>query len=138
MTFRKVLRRLPLSQAPTRNWVFLVGDIFLIAAAVLGSFAIRFEWGALFVFYLPQALRMVLVAIIIKPVVYYFFGLYRRLWAYASIRELLLIVAAVTAASIVLSVAVAIMSQKIRRHDNRRCSCTDNIFWYGSGMLCVK
>ena len=110
MVFKKVINRLPLSQAPIRNWVFLLGDLFLIAAAVLGSFAIRFEWGTLFVFYLPQAMRMLVIALLIKPIVYYFFGLYRRLWAYASIREMLLILVAVTASSIILSVAVTIMT----------------------------
>ncbi|MFN2153314.1 MAG: polysaccharide biosynthesis protein, partial [Anaerolineales bacterium] len=93
-------------QAPLRNRLLLFGDIFLIAVAVLGSFALRFEFGALFWYYLPQAWRMIALAILIKPLVYYFFGLYRRLWAYASIRELMLIVVAVTTASIFLSVAM--------------------------------
>jgi FlaA1/EpsC-like NDP-sugar epimerase len=36
---------------------------------------------------------------VIKPVVYYFFGLYRRIWVYASVNELKLIASAVTVAS---------------------------------------
>ncbi len=107
---KRFLAKVTFIQAPIRNKFFLVGDLFLIAAAVLGSFAIRFEWGTLFVFYLPQALRMMLIALIVKPIVYYFFGLYRRLWEYASIRELMLIVSAVTASSILLSVAVTVMT----------------------------
>lgn len=107
--FKKLLAKISFYQAPLRNRVLLFGDIFLICVAVLGSFALRFEFGGLFFYYLPQAWRMIILAIIIKPVIYYFFGLYRRLWAYASTRELMLIVAAVTTSSLFLSVAVFVM-----------------------------
>ena len=103
---KHLTEKITFRQAPLRNRLLLFGDIFLIAVAVLGSFALRFEFGALFWYYLPQAWRMIALAILIKPLVYYFFGLYRRLWAYASIRELMLIVVAVTTASIFLSVAM--------------------------------
>jgi FlaA1/EpsC-like NDP-sugar epimerase len=103
---KNLTEKITFRQAPLRNRLLLFGDIFLIAVAVLGSFALRFEFGALFWYYLPQAWRMIALAILIKPLVYYFFGLYRRLWAYASIRELMLIVVAVTTASIFLSVAM--------------------------------
>ncbi|MBU1661140.1 MAG: polysaccharide biosynthesis protein [Chloroflexi bacterium] len=118
MNIKNLLTKLTLPHAPVRNRMLLLGDLFLIAAAVLGSFALRFELGNLFAFYLPQALKMIILALLIKPVVYYFFGLYRRLWAYASIRELLLIVAAVTAASILLSVSVTLMTYSQARSPN--------------------
>ncbi len=107
--FKKWIAKISFYQAPMRNRILLIGDLFLICVAVLGSFALRFEFGGLFFYYLPQAWRMIILAIIVKPVVYYFFGLYRRLWAYASTRELMLIVAAVTTSSIFLSVAVFVM-----------------------------
>jgi FlaA1/EpsC-like NDP-sugar epimerase len=53
---------------------------------------------------------MLVVALLVKPVVYYQFGLYRRLWEYASIRELKLIAIAVTTASILVTVIVLIFS----------------------------
>ena len=53
---------------------------------------------------MPSALWMVCIALIIKPLVYYEFGLYRRLWIYASVQEMKLIVAAVSTATILLSV----------------------------------
>ena len=100
------LPRIRKSWAPS---LLLIGDLFLIVVAVLGSFALRLEIGNRFVFFLPQALRMIALALVIKPVVFYFFGMYRRLWVYASVRELRLIVAAVTAASIFLSITVTLM-----------------------------
>jgi len=96
--------------APLRNRVFLAGDLFLICVSVLVSFALRFELGPLFEYYLPQALRMMALAVVIKPIMYWIFGLYRRLWVYASTRELTLVLSAVTSASIILSVAVITMT----------------------------
>jgi len=68
------------------NRLLLLGDVVLIIASVIGSFALRLPLGPLFVFYLPQALTMVGVALLVKPVIYYSFGLYSRVWAYASTR----------------------------------------------------
>jgi FlaA1/EpsC-like NDP-sugar epimerase len=96
-----------------RNRYILIGDLILIVISVLGSYALRFELGNFFFFYLPSAYWMIAVAIIIKPLVYYFFGLYRRMWIYASTRELMLIVMAVSASSVVLS-AVMISLASLR------------------------
>ena len=49
---------------------------------------------------------MIAVSLIIKPIVYYFFDLYRRIWVYASMRELQLIVVSVTTASILVSLVM--------------------------------
>ncbi|HNB54684.1 MAG TPA: polysaccharide biosynthesis protein, partial [Anaerolineales bacterium] len=92
-----------------RNWVLLLGDIFLIIGSVFASFVLRLEFGFLFREYLPQAYWMALIAIIVKPIVYYRFGLYRRLWAYASTRELKLIFFASTMASIVVGFCIIIL-----------------------------
>jgi FlaA1/EpsC-like NDP-sugar epimerase len=92
------------TKSSVRNRYVLLGDLLLIAIIVIGSFAIRLELGSAFSFYMPSALWMVCIAIIIKPLVYYEFGLYRRLWIYASVQEMKLIVAAVTTATILLSV----------------------------------
>ena len=104
------LKKINLPKIPLRNGLFLFGDMFFIVVSVLGSFALLFELGALFVYYLPQAIRMIILALILKPLVYHFVGLYKRLWAYASIRELLLVVVGVTAGSIVLSLGIVIMT----------------------------
>ncbi len=92
-----------------RKQIFIVGDLFLIGVAAWGSFALRTDLGPLFIFYLPQAYWLVGIALLVKPVVYYSFGLYRRLWAYASTQELKLIVAAVTTSSVLVSVVVVLL-----------------------------
>lgn len=92
-----------------RNWLLFLGDVVLIVTAVFASFALRLELGVSFRVYLGQAYWMALIAVIVKPLVYYYFGLYRRLWAYASTRELKLIAVAVTVASILVGIGILIL-----------------------------
>lgn len=89
--------------------MLFVGDMMLIVISGLGSFALRLDIGPLFIWYLPQAYWFIGVALVIKPIVYYIFGLYRRLWAYASTQELKAIVAAVTTASVGVSIIIVIL-----------------------------
>ncbi|MHB8134283.1 MAG: polysaccharide biosynthesis protein [Anaerolineaceae bacterium] len=87
-----------------RNKYVLLGDLLLITVSILGSYALRLELGAQFFDYLPSAYWMLAISLVIKPIVYYIFGLYRRMWMYASIQELKLIITAVTAASAIVAV----------------------------------
>jgi len=63
-----------------RNRYLLLGDIFLSAVSVLASYMIRLELIAIFPTYQVSLLWMLGIAIVVKPLVYYFFGIYRRLW----------------------------------------------------------
>jgi len=90
------------SRPNVRNRFVLIGDIALIIISVLGSFALRLDVSEL-PFYFPAALIMCGVALVIKIPVYFYFGLYRRLWVYASTSELRLITFAVTTASVLTS-----------------------------------
>ncbi|OQY33042.1 MAG: hypothetical protein B6I38_03910 [Anaerolineaceae bacterium 4572_5.1] len=85
-----------------RNRFVLIGDLLVIVVSVMGSFALRLDVGEL-PFYFPPLLMMVAVALLVKVPIYYFFGLYRRMWIYASINELKLIATAVTTASVAVS-----------------------------------
>ncbi len=85
-----------------RNRFVLIGDFALIIVSVLGSFALRLDVSQL-PFYFPAAMIMCAVALLVKMPVYYLFGLYRRLWIYASTNELRLITVAVTTASVLTS-----------------------------------
>lgn len=92
------------------NRLLFIGDLVLIIASVFGSFALRLELGPVFVFYLPQAVTMIVVALLVKPVVYYSFGLYSRVWAYASTRELKIITAAVSLASAIVAMIIILLT----------------------------
>jgi len=89
-----------------RNRHVLFTDLILIPVSVLASYILRLELFEVFDNYLYSLLWMLGLALVIKPIVYYFFGLYRRMWAYASIPEIKLIVLAVTTASIILSLCM--------------------------------
>ncbi len=89
-----------------RNRYILFADAIFVVASVLASYALRLELGAAFRFYLPSAYWMIGTALVIKPLVYYFFGLYRRLWAYASMQELKLILSATLTASVLVSIVM--------------------------------
>src|SRR5436190_267625 len=93
---------MPAARAHIRNRFVLIGDVALIIVSVLGGFALRLDVGQL-PFYFPAALLMIGVALVIKIPIYFSFGLYRRLWIYASTGELRLIVVAVTTASVLTS-----------------------------------
>jgi FlaA1/EpsC-like NDP-sugar epimerase len=86
-----------------RNRYILLGDLFCIIIGVLGSYAMRLDLGAAFQLYFLTACIMIGVSLVIKPLVYTYFGLYRRMWVYASIQELKIILLAVSAASILVS-----------------------------------
>ena len=87
-----------------RNRYLLMGDVFLSLVSVLASYMIRLELIAIFPTYQASLLWMLGAVVLVKPLVYYFFGIYRRLWRYASIRELVLIIMAVSTASMIVSV----------------------------------
>jgi FlaA1/EpsC-like NDP-sugar epimerase len=91
-----------------RNRFVLIGDIVLTLVAVLGSFALRLDVSQL-PYYFPAVVLMSAVAVLIKIPIYFFFGLYRRLWIYASTGELRLITIAVTTASVLTSGVMAIL-----------------------------
>ena len=71
------------SRPNIRNRYVLIVDVLLVIVSVLGSYVLRLELGAAFSFYLPSAYWMIGTALIIKPLIYYYFRLYRRMWIYA-------------------------------------------------------
>jgi FlaA1/EpsC-like NDP-sugar epimerase len=93
----------------TRNRTVLLVDLFLIVVSAMGSFALRTDLGPLFTYYMPQALLLMGISVFVKPIVFYIFGLYRRLWVYASVQELKLIIFAVTTSSVLVSVIIVLL-----------------------------
>jgi FlaA1/EpsC-like NDP-sugar epimerase len=86
-------------------------DAILINLALFGSFYLRFEEG------LPAEYSATLkntawIATIVLLLIFHFFGLYKNIWRYASVRELLSIVYAVTLGSAVTVALVYFISPK--------------------------
>ncbi|MBN1992363.1 MAG: polysaccharide biosynthesis protein [Anaerolineae bacterium] len=93
------------SVRPFRNRYYLTADLILIPLAVVISFALRFleaEWAEHFQVVLIYAG----MAILLKPLIFYFFGMYRRHWRYASAHDLLNITFVTFVAAAVVMVVV--------------------------------
>jgi FlaA1/EpsC-like NDP-sugar epimerase len=76
-------RELPL----VRNRYFFVVDVLLMPLAVGISFLLRLDVAGLQP-YVHTLLIFAALAAVVKPVIFYLFGLYRRYWRYASASEL--------------------------------------------------
>jgi FlaA1/EpsC-like NDP-sugar epimerase len=88
-----------------RNRHLLLIDLLVIAATPIISFTIRLD-TLRFQTYYRACLIFILAALIVKPLVFYLFGLYRRLWRYASVEEALAIGWAVVLSSIALTALI--------------------------------
>jgi FlaA1/EpsC-like NDP-sugar epimerase len=97
------------SKLHIRNRYVLIGDLILIVLCVLASYALRLELGPIFSYYLPSAYYMIVVALVTTPLVYRAFGLYRRMWIYASIQDLKVIFTAVMAASVIVAAVMILL-----------------------------
>lgn len=84
-----------------RNRYIFVFDLLMIPVSIIFSYLLRFEFEQpLLKPFLESMYWLLGLCLIIKPLVYYRFGLYRRLWIYASVEEMRIILAAVTCSSI--------------------------------------
>lgn len=91
-----------------RNRYLLLADLILIVISVLVSFALKLELDNLYPYY-RAIFAMAVIALAVKPVIYFSFGLYRRLWVYASVNELKIIVVAVSVASVIVSAIMILL-----------------------------
>ena len=84
----------------------------MIIVCVAFSYLLRFEFdpdqAAL---YVPSAYWMLGLSLVLKPLIYIRFGLYRHLWAYASIDEVRLIVMAVASGSVSAALLMMLLYQ---------------------------
>jgi FlaA1/EpsC-like NDP-sugar epimerase len=87
-----------------RNRYVLLADLPIIILAALGAFVLRFDW--FFTTYQRDFAFYAAAAVVIKPVVFYAFGLYSRYWRYASGRDLIAVVFAVVCCSVLMAIAV--------------------------------
>lgn len=80
---------------PKRTLFLMLFDALLINLALFGSFYLRFE-GMLPEEYVYTYIEAAAISTVVLLFAFYFFGLYRNIWRYASVGEMLSIVYAVT------------------------------------------
>jgi FlaA1/EpsC-like NDP-sugar epimerase len=92
-----------------RNRYVLAADLLAVVMCLVGAFVLRLDW-----FFQRQpeytaAFNFALVAgLVVKPIVYYAFGLYRRYWRYAGLPDLLVIFLAVSASAALVAIVIAV------------------------------
>jgi FlaA1/EpsC-like NDP-sugar epimerase len=89
-----------------RNRYILLVDVVAVAVAALGAFVLRFDWA----FPLTTELfpPYLLAAVLLKPPIFFGFGLYRRYWRYATVSDFLALALAVGASLIVMTLFVIV------------------------------
>lgn len=72
-----------------------VHDVLMIPAAWLGAYSLRFNFDGIPSEFWLQALKMLPVMLVMQGGLFWYFGLYRGLWRFASVSDLVRIVQAV-------------------------------------------
>jgi FlaA1/EpsC-like NDP-sugar epimerase len=81
--------------------IIFVADLLLLTAALYTAFLIRFEFS-IPSFFMTSFLHMLPYVLLTKIASFYFFDLYRGMWRYTSISDLLNIIKAATASSLLI------------------------------------
>ena len=92
-----------------RNLYFLIADLILIIVSILFSYLLRLELVTAFQIYLSSLLWLLGLSLLLKPAIFYLFGMYRRMWIYASTKELRLVVVSVSSASFFVAILMLLL-----------------------------
>ncbi|MDX8405216.1 MAG: polysaccharide biosynthesis protein, partial [Mariprofundus sp.] len=82
------------------RWLVIVHDLLWIPLAIWAAFWLRFNLGVIPSLYLDSLHMLIAVSIPLQCVVFWYFGLYRGIWRFASIPDLLRIFRAVAVGSL--------------------------------------
>jgi hypothetical protein len=85
---------------------FILADGLFILTGVIGSYLYRLGWGVKYYQYLPSALWMIGLAVALKPLAFFLFGLYRAPRTYSFAQLCLRIFAAASLSSVIITGAL--------------------------------
>jgi FlaA1/EpsC-like NDP-sugar epimerase len=89
-----------------RNRYLLAADLPLLALAAFGAFVLRFDW--FFAASHQEFFAFLVAAVLVKPVVLYFGGIYARYWQYATTGDMLALLLSVSASSVAMAVVITV------------------------------
>ena len=90
-----------------RNRYVFLADVVAIGSVAFGAFVLRFDFW--FFQYRQEFPIFLAAALVIKPAIFFGFGMYRRYWRYASVRDLNAVVFACGAAAVAMSLFVGLV-----------------------------
>ena len=85
-------------------------DLLMIPVAWLGAFWLRFNLDSIPAGFLDQALRLLPVIVVIQSAAFLYFGLYRGVWRFASLPDLVRVLQAVVVGTVVCAFATFLMT----------------------------
>jgi dTDP-4-amino-4,6-dideoxygalactose transaminase len=90
-----------------RTWQIILIDALLILLSIVLGLMLRLE--IIYVgFFLRAIWPFILFALLVRPLVFYAFGIYRRIWRYATTRDLISLALAILSGTAVLSAVTLI------------------------------
>ena len=89
----------------------IVFDLAMIAVAWLGAYSLRFNLGVIPASHLSSALEGLIVVAVIQAIAFRYYGLYRGVWRFASIPDLIRISKAVLVGMAFSAVAVFLLTR---------------------------
>ncbi len=99
-----------LSKFQNRFTVFL-HDLAMIPVAWIGAYWLRFNLDAIPPLFWQQALAMLPVLIIVQGIMFWYFGLYRGVWRFASIPDLARILKAAVVGVVVSAMVIFLVNR---------------------------
>ena len=87
-----------------RNRYILLADFVLIPVIAYAAFVMRFDWRVYIA--RDEYLSFVVAALLVKPLIFQLFGMYRRYWRYASVADLLALTLAAASSTIVMGIFI--------------------------------
>jgi len=102
---RKLLDRL------RNRWAAFSHDLVMIPVAWLGAFWLRFNLETVPAVYLERALMVLPVVVVVQGFVFWYFGLYRGVWQFASLPDLVRILKAVVVGASFCAVAIFFLTR---------------------------
>ncbi len=98
-------------------WYMVIADALLTLTSIVFSLMLRLEIsnpGYLFSRYFQSIWPFTILAVIVRPSLFYAAGMYRRIWRYATPRDFMALVGAVLAGSIILlGITVFVFTPKL-------------------------
>ncbi len=117
--------------------ILLLNDIAIVCLTPLLALMIRFEKVTVDELYIRLLLPIIPVSIFVRILTFYGFGLYHRLWRYASINELIAIGGAVTLSSVIIITYSFLVDANIPKSIHF-ISWFSTIILIGLSRLCVR
>lgn len=94
-----------------RRWAVVGHDLLMIPLAWLGAYWLRFNLGEVPWLFMRQALRVLPIVLVVQGLVFWNMGLYRGIWRFASVPDLLRISKAIIAGTAGSALAIFLVAR---------------------------